>query len=449
MKKKKSNKLLFTLVAVFLMITSLFVYAESNEEIKTVYVNCDITSVTMGDTLNTYSVTNKTKGLSIDKTKWAYKEKEGDKWSTFTNGNEITNGDYHYALYIEVTADEGYFLPKTPTIYFNGYEYNIGYTGFEQLDSGASGYLYIDLGTPEPANTEDPDPGEPENPSDPEEPTVYTITYDFNGGTYDGDGVLPETIQEGQDLSLSTLVLSRGYLLPPKLKALDGFKINGEDYETDEVFENVHSNITVKYIWKSVESQSYTVSDDTFGATINFTEEKGVNSFRFYMDSMSHLLATEDVSEESQEFYLDMVDKLKLQAQKTGTYIDFYIFELRGKLTEEANYYGYYEGPFDVKIEIDKLETKEINKEQLKKFKKFKMIYVDYEDDDDDNPVLTDETYDFTVNGDYIEGKVDHFSEYVLVGIDEPATGDHVVLYFIIGLLSVVGIVSVRKLKKN
>ena len=182
-----------------------------------------------------------------------------------------------------------------------------------------------------------------------------------------------------------------------------------------------------------VKDKTYTVSDEA-GNTITFKEENG-HEFRLRIFDFYGLndIALTDLGI-PRDLYDMMFSGITNAVKNEGTLIAFLQIEV-----EDENGFLIHEGPFNIKIKLT---------DEMKKFNSFKIIYVDT-----NNNFNTQTPIELKINGDYLEGTLEHLSEYALVGnvvdttpteveSNNPKTGDNVMLYIGILGLSVVGLVS-------
>ena len=182
-------------------------------------------------------------------------------------------------------------------------------------------------------------------------------------------------------------------------------------------------------------NHKYTVTSED-GNIISFNEEDGHE----YELQMFNFMGLSDVAlqelEISKEEYEATFAKLIEITKNHGTLLSFYQIEV-----VDENGHHITEGPFKIKIKIT---------EEMKKYNTFKVIFIDV-----DNNFKMEDPITFTVNGDYLEGTLNHLSTYALVGSitpektnaatgneDNPKTGDRIVSYISLLGLSIIGLVG-------
>ncbi len=192
-----------------------------------------------------------------------------------------------------------------------------------------------------------------------------------------------------------------------------------------------------------VKDKDYAVTDDN-GNSVSFKEENG-HTFKLNIMDFYGLndVALNDLGI-PKDLYDAMFNGINNAVKGEGTLLAFLQIEV-----EDENGFLIHEGPFNIKIKMT---------DEMKKYNSFKFIYVDTNDN-----FKTQTPIEFKVNGEYLEGTLDHLSEYAVVGnvveeaadvapttTNNPKTGDSVLLYVGILILSVVGLISTGLfLKKN
>lgn len=194
-----------------------------------------------------------------------------------------------------------------------------------------------------------------------------------------------------------------------------------------------------------VKDTTYTVTTEN-GDTITFKEEAG-HTFRLNIMDFYGLsdVALTDLNI-PKELYQMMLTGIANAVNDEGTLVAFLQIEIF-----DENDFSIKEGPFNIKIKMT---------EEMKKFNSFKIIYVDT-----DNNFRTQTPIELKVNGDYLEGTLEHLSTYAVVGnvVEEttpasdtttgtsnPKTGDNLMFYIAVLGFSALGIVGTAVfLKKN
>ena len=184
-----------------------------------------------------------------------------------------------------------------------------------------------------------------------------------------------------------------------------------------------------------VKDKTYTVSDEA-GNIISFKEEKG-HEFRLNVMNFYGLndVALNDLGI-PKDLYENMFNGITNAVKNEGTLLAFLQIEV-----EDENGFLIHEGPFNIKIKMT---------DEMKKYNSFKFIYVDTNDN-----FKTQTPIEFKVNGEYLEGTLNHLSEYAVVGnvvesvadvaeapTSNPKTGDSILLYVGVLGLSVVSLVG-------
>ena len=432
---KKIKHLLMLFVATLMLAPGLEVFAVPADGtiIKEISIYSDKTSVTLGEELSEFDAYSKTEGITVEaygeNTGWAFRKTTDEYWDD-SGVTAAKDADAHYGLRLKFDLDSGYVFDGKTTIYLNGKEAS----GYSYLDATAYYWtIYIDLGTPVENSTPEPD-----------EPTYYNITINLNGAEWADEYYAQQygsdnKIKAGEDIEVScppTYILT-----PPKLKEFDGYEINGTKYAPGKTYTPT-GDVTVKLLWKDAKTEEYSVENDDLGITLDFTEIAG-KDFELYIDAFSMFtdeFIKENLDEEDQEKFKEELKTIKKsiadQTKDIGTLLDVYFIYLEEDGSE------LHKGPFKIKIKMT---------EEMKKYNTFRMVYIN--DIDEDGADVSDEAITLTVNGDYLEGTLEHLSTYALVGSvvekENPSTGDNVMIYIILSILSVMGLVSLIKLRKS
>lgn len=141
------------------------------------------------------------------------------------------NPNNHYGFMVCVNLDDGYEFNENTRIFFN--DDDITGQGHTEIAYNYtwSGYVYIDFGN-----------------VDIEEP-IYTVVYDYNGGTKDGESTY--TYYSAPFAMYGTAENFMIGVTAPEGKELDYVLVNGERMDFPFNFE-LNQNYTVKYMWKDI-----------------------------------------------------------------------------------------------------------------------------------------------------------------------------------------------------
>ena len=115
-----------------------------------------------------------------------------------------------------------------------------------------------------------------------EEP-VYTVIYDYNGALKDGKSTETYSgVSFVLDISKDNLMQG---VIAPSGKELDYLLINGMKYELNNKIE-VHDNMTIKYIWKSINQEikkpSVKISSNNNTLIINWDNQEVATKYEVY-----------------------------------------------------------------------------------------------------------------------------------------------------------------------
>ena len=95
---------------------------------------------------------------------------------------------------------------------------------------------------------------------------VFTITFDFNGGTrFDETSYVDHMVSFGMFLTTDNLIDWLEVIAPANME-LDAVEIDDVRRELGDVFE-VNHDATIKYLWKYIDGTSYTVHFETYGGS--------------------------------------------------------------------------------------------------------------------------------------------------------------------------------------
>lgn len=228
-------------------------------------------------------------------------------------------------------------------------------------------------------------------------------------------------------ISLST---KNGY----KIKNDAVITVNGEEPET--VFPVIENNQVVGLvatIKPQVKTTRYTLEDD-LGNTISFIEDEGI-VFAFSTTDFNLLTDEElEAAGATREQLEELLNSIQEAVKDYGTLITAYQFQI-----SDGNA-GISQAQSKFKIRIKMTE-------EMKKYNKFYITYVD-----DQNNIET--PIELTVNGDYLEGELNHLSGYALTGqiVEQetsPNTGDEITKFISLFAISVIGLSLVFITKKK
>lgn len=207
--------------------------------------------------------------------------------------------------------------------------------------------------------------------------------------------------------------------------------VNGVEYEKDEYEDD---EITVLYDFKpKVNQKEYTISNDNASATFTFDD-----GYDFKLTFIDVLSLTKDQREEmdiDEDEYNKAIEIIKNNVKSYGSLIGVYTIEINDENI------GYTDS---VKIKLKMTD-------EMKKYNSFKFIYID-----DNNNYKVGDIVDLEIKNGYLYGTLPHLSAYALVGntvdeskINNPATGDNIMIYALILLASLSSIIVLRKRKNE
>ena len=109
---------------------------------------------------------------------------------------------------------------------------------------------------------------------------VFTVIYDFNGGTRNGQSSYEtHSVSYGMNVSKGNLVddLFEAIVIPPAGKVIDAFLINGERYELNSIY-MLGRNTTIKYLWKDAVSLTFNDIPTTswYYDSVKYVSERGI-----------------------------------------------------------------------------------------------------------------------------------------------------------------------------
>ncbi len=107
---------------------------------------------------------------------------------------------------------------------------------------------------------------------------LYTIVYDFNGGTRGGEGTYTtEQVSAAIRFTEESLISELG-VIPPEGKTLEAVEVNGTRYELGSGI-MLNQNITIKYIWSGEEEElTFTdiPKDSWYYDSVKYVSERGI-----------------------------------------------------------------------------------------------------------------------------------------------------------------------------
>ncbi len=211
---------------------------------------------------------------------------------------------------------------------------------------------------------------------------------------------------------------------------LVGWFLDDEFNNEYDFNEPVDHEFTLIAKWTNA-PEDYTVGDDDL--SISFTDESGHD---FRLEVIDYYVLTSEQLEEfgiSQEEY-DAVFNMILDATKSKgellSFLDILVYDEYDHEIHEP-----LMGKFNIKIKLTP---------EMKKFNSFKLIYMN-------DDMSLGEEIELSIVGDYLVGTLDHLSNYSLIGntVSNPKTGDNIMNFVLMLLVSILGIGGIIYLKKN
>lgn len=204
---------------------------------------------------------------------------------------------------------------------------------------------------------------------------------------------------------------------------INGVELQRDEYEDDE--------IAVLYEFMPEPKQKeYKLTNNEETATATFTYEDGFDFELTFVDILTLTKEQREAMDISDEVYNQALELIKNSVKGYGSLIGIYAIEI------EAPDRGYHD-EVTIKVKLT---------DEMKKYNKFQFLYLD-----DENNFKVGEITDFTIEGDYLVGTLPHLSAYALVGstVNNPKTGDNIMVFVILFGASIIGLTSVKLLKKK
>ena len=246
--------------------------------------------------------------------------------------------------------------------------------------------------------------------------------YYMNQGVYEP---FSGKFEKGKTYTMEIWFTSKGdYYFTEDTKVV----INGEEIEIDDFDEDEFS---ILYDFEpEAKQKEYTLTNDDNTATATFTYEDGFDFELTFIDILTLTKEQREAMDISDEVYNQALEQIKNNLKGYGTLLGVYKIEI------EAPDRGYHDA---VKIKVKLTD-------EMKKYNKFQYIYLDA-----DNNFKVGEIVDFKIEGDYLVGTLPHLSAWALVGnkINNPQTGDNILGYVILLGISIVGLITIKKVKKE
>ena len=267
--------------------------------------------------------------------------------------------------------------------------------------------------------------------------SVYTITYDFNGGaTFEGKTThTKRSVGVAPDLNYGSLVTCFDYVADLdechsldvlKGKELDHVTVNGEEhYLAPGDGYMLDSDTTIVYYWNDLEMDSYTVTDAN-GNSITFDEAEGheyileVNSFSFSMTDEELAAFDPPISREEYEAGKSAITDAVKDQGPVIAYFEIEVYEIpvcgeegqpcmcEVEEVEVPCHDDVHQGPFEIKIKYT---------DNMAGFDAYKFVNVDMAND---GLVTVGDVVELTLVDGYLVGTIPHLSGYALIGSDEP-----------------------------
>ncbi len=254
-------------------------------------------------------------------------------------------------------------------------------------------------------------------------PGPITVEFNSNGGSPVGTiTIMPgDLVEEPQTPSNGDKIFD-GWFEDEKLEARFDFQ------------QPVNESIVLYAKWVDEEDDTnkdtkYTIKDDAKN-TITFMEEAGHHYNLSITDYLSYskeeLMSLVSITSEE---YDAVFNGLRESSKKYGNLIGFYSIEVN----DADDGHSIERGPFYIKLFMT---------EEMKKYNSFTILYAK-----DDLSLI--EPLELTVEGDYLVGRLEHLSNYVLTGTNvtntssNPQTGDNVYLWIEVLIISTIGLLMV------
>ena len=464
MKKKISLLFVFLMLVAFIFpIVKVFALQEGQTELEEIVITGDLQCAELEEgELPAFEVQTTTPHVSIeaygDNTNWAYLE--NGVWHGFGGETPTAEaGGRFYAMRLKVDLSDGYvFTENTKVIYNRRDMLEDTYSSITTYDWG--GYVYIDLGdifVPGPSvegnvikrvevYVDMPQVGDKIEVIDDGETTSQT-QYEIGVPQEDEEFYGPDGDENHNYM----------YILDDT-----GTRFNGE-LEADGDYDMIIMLISFDdYVFDS-SLEIYVNGDPVDAYNLEAPNKLSIDYFFHpYPKDVTYTITAGDNNDyiaifefpEGTTFELDVVDILKYTPEEIEAMFDIpaeTITEIVATIKENVKEYGdllslyaieingpgfnYSDRPLTLKIRMT---------EEMKKFNAFKFIFLD-----ENNNFLVQEVHDTdieTIDGvDYIVVDLNHLSAYGLVGYNDngnPTTGDKIVFYVVMLLISATGLVS-------
>ena len=211
---------------------------------------------------------------------------------------------------------------------------------------------------------------------------------------------------------------------------LVGWFLDDEFNNEYDFNEPVDHEFTLIAKWTNA-PEDYTVGDDDL--SISFTDESG-HDFRLevidYYGLTSEQLEEFGISQEEYDAVFNMILDATKSKGKLLSFLEILIYD-----EDDHEIHEPLIGKFNIKIKLTP---------EMKKFNSFKLIYMN-------DDMSLGEEIELSIVGDYLVGTLDHLSNYSLIGntVSNPKTGDNIMNFVLMILVSILGIGGIIYLKKN
>ena len=222
----------------------------------------------------------------------------------------------------------------------------------------------------------------------------HTVTFETNGGTT----IDSREVTNGRSFSAPTTPTKSGYVF-------DGWYSDANLEHEYDFNSAITGDLTLYAKWHQL--NKYTVSDID-GNSIRFSVD-GEHEYELTIADFGNM--PEEVLETialilgiTKEEYIERITNTKEAVKEYGETLAIY-----GIVLAENNQ-ALHDGPFELRLKMT---------EAMKGYDTYKLIFIDY-----DNDYAIEEPIEFTADGDYLEGTLNHLSYYVLTGANDPKAPD-------------------------